>query len=479
MALRLCKGTYIVNDINNIDYSYFNNSNHKIIIVKKDNNIYGYTTEEKVIHRDFLNLNNCFELGHQLLKKNNIEYIPVIDNKKIIGFCYNDEYLDDALNKIIDLITFKPEIKNKYSNAIIYGYNELAFYLEKLFKVYNIDYEIKDQLFKNNKIINKNDKTLELYVEGNNGLSLENYAMWKVHNEWLYNYLKPIYDIYKELSNFKYSDEKIISDYIKKNKPFMMARIGNTELWIVKQYIQKRLHLISNYKKFWLDYFFSTSGFFAINNNLEDVDKYAKYHIEAIKNCDFNLCYGNDELAEGLNIVLQKMQKKSVNYDWDNLTVPFNNKWFKLFENKKILVISPYSKSINNQIKKINTLYDSKYPNLEIITYQCLETQLNNTNGYNSFFEALESMKKDIENIDFDIALICSGAYGYLLSSIIKNMGKGAIELCSYLPNWFGIKIKRYCTNLNINKYWNSNWIFPLEAPIKDAEKIEDSCYWE
>ena len=58
-------------------------------------------------------------------------------------------------------------------------------------------------------------------------------------------------------------------------------------------------------------------------------------------------------------------------------------------------------------------------------------------------------------------------------------MGKSAIELCSYLPNWFGIKIKRYCTKLDVNKYWNNNWIFPIEKPINKSEKIEDSCYWE
>ena len=29
------------------------------------------------------------------------------------------------------------------------------------------------------------------------------------------------------------------------------------------------------------------------------------------------------------------------------------------------------------------------------------------------------------------------------------------------------------------NKYWNENWIFPIENPIKKSEEIEESCYWE
>ena len=134
---------------------------------------------------------------------------------------------------------------------------------------------------------------------------------------------------------------------------------------------------------------------------------------------------------------------------------------------------------IKKQFNKIKKIYCDDYPKFELITYQSYETQLGNALGYSSYFEVLDKMEKDIRKIDFDIALICCGAYGYILSSHIKNMGKSAIELCSYLPNWFGIKIKRYCTKLDVNKHWNKDWIFPVENPIKKSDEIEESCYWE
>ena len=291
--------------------------------------------------------------------------------------------------------------------------------------------------------------------------------------------MKIIYELYELLNKFDYDSETLIEQIIKNNEPFMMARVGNTELWIVKEYLHKKRNLISNYNSFWADYLLNTSGFFTRNNIKDDIDEFAIQHVEAIRNCDFNLCYGNDELAVGLKMTLDNLQTQSYNFDWESLTIPFNNSWFKLLNGKKILVISPYSKSIKKQYNNIKKIYSNDYPKFELITYQSYETQLGNDLGFNSYFDVLDKMEEDILKIDFDIALVCCGAYGYILSSRIKNMGKSAIELCSYLPNWFGIKIKRYCTKLDVNKYWNENWIFPIENPIKKSEEIEESCYWE
>lgn len=68
---------------------------------------------------------------------------------------------------------------------------------------------------------------------------------------------------------------------------------------------------------------------------------------------------------------------------------------------------------------------------MNIIYYDTPQTQLGNKENYNDWFDAYSKMVKEIENIDFDIDIIASGAYGYILASDIKNMGKQTIELCS------------------------------------------------
>lgn len=481
MALRVCKGKFIYNKYNKINYEFFNkDDNNKFIILTEEDRIVGYLSQDKIIHKEWLDKNNVFTDGYRVLKQENLDYVPIIENNEVIGFCFDDKCFDDILNKIKELILIEKSslLTRKYNKALIYGYNELSYYLEKLFKKIKMPYDL---IFDQNDI--KDDfadkQNLLLYVEGNLGLNVDNYAFWKVNHEWLFDCMKPIYDFYKELNSFDYCDDNIITNKIRNKEPFMMARIGNTELWIVKQFLQKESNIIDQYSDFWLDYLFTTSGFFSKSNTIKDVDKFAQKHIEAVKNCDFDLAYGNDELAEGLKMFIDEIKKIDGNYyDWEKLTNPFDNNWYKELKNKKVLIVSPYSKSINLQFRNLNKLFKEKYPGFELITYNCVETQLGNSKEFNSFFDALETMEKDIKQIEFDIAFICAGAYGYLLSSYIKNMGKSSIELCSYLPNWFGIKIKRYCTKVEVNRFWNKNWIFPVNK-IKNSEKIEDNCYWE
>lgn len=484
MAIRLCKGKYKINKNVCDNYDYLSeDDNNKFIFVEDDNGKLKYFIYQNgKEYFDFVNFDDIYVIGKEKLKKLKIEYLPVIYKDKIYGFIYDDEYLDDSLNKVKELIVFSNKcsiFNDKYDEAIVYGYNELTYYLEKLFKKNNLPYQIIVDGKTANKIDEK--KYFELFVEGNFGLKIQDCAFWKVHEEWLFDSIKPLYQLYNSINSMEFIDQskEEIFKAIIDNKPFMIARVGNTELAIIKQFLQKKEKVLDNYNEFWLDYLFSTSGFFAKDRNERVIDKFVFEHIEAIENCDCNLIYGNDELAEGLVSTLKYIQENNrFTLRWDELTMP-DIQLTKALKNKSVLIISPYSKDIDTQLKKIKRIYGNIYENINFKTYQCLETQLDNRGNFEDFFEALEKMENDISNIDFDVALICCGAYGYLLSNYIKKIGKISIELCSYLPNWFGIKIKRYCTNIKVNKNWNSEWIFPTTKKIKSSEKIEDNCYWE
>ena len=94
-------------------------------------------------------------------------------------------------------------------------------------------------------------------------------------------------------------------------------------------------------------------------------------------------------------------------------------------------------------------------------------------------------MKRQMEKIDFDIALIGCGAYGFPLASHAKKIGKIGFHIGGELQLIFGIIGKRY-EDLNtvnsfivkrkmINKYWCRPNI--KERP-KNYKKVEDGCYW-
>ena len=49
-------------------------------------------------------------------------------------------------------------------------------------------------------------------------------------------------------------------------------------------------------------------------------------------------------------------------------------------------------------------------------------------------------MKKQIESVEFDIAIIGCGAYGMPLSLFVKDLGKKAIHLGGNVQYLFGIR---------------------------------------
>lgn len=83
-------------------------------------------------------------------------------------------------------------------------------------------------------------------------------------------------------------------------------------------------------------------------------------------------------------------------------------------------------------------------------------------------------MCEEIEKINFDIALIGAGAYGFPLAAFVKEKGKVAIHMGGALQLLFGIKGFRW-NELGI---YNEYWIKPSESEIpKGYKRIEGGCY--
>ena len=87
----------------------------------------------------------------------------------------------------------------------------------------------------------------------------------------------------------------------------------------------------------------------------------------------------------------------------------------------------------------------------------------------------MKLVKEEIDKIDFDIAILGCGAYGFPLAAFIKNKGKKAIHIGGATQLIFGIKGKRWEGASFINKYWISP---RKEDRPKGFEKVEGGCYW-
>jgi hypothetical protein len=156
--------------------------------------------------------------------------------------------------------------------------------------------------------------------------------------------------------------------------------------------------------------------------------------------------------------------------------------WTEELKNKKVLIVSPFVKSIKNQYEKRSFLWQDPriLPDFELIT---LHHQLNPNLGvpskYRNWVEMLQDIKNQISNIDFDTALIGTGASSLPIAAHCKKLGKQAIHLGGSLQILFGINGKRWEEKPIIKSFQNRHWtkVLPEETPLKFKEN-ESGCYW-
>ena len=102
---------------------------------------------------------------------------------------------------------------------------------------------------------------------------------------------------------------------------------------------------------------------------------------------------------------------------------------------------------------------------------------------FKTWFDALDFMKKQMDQTDYDIALIGCGAYGMHLAAHAKRMGKKSFHLGGTLQLLFGIIGKRWENDPNIyysyKQLFNEHWTRPMnEEKPENSHLIEDGCYW-
>lgn len=289
--------------------------------------------------------------------------------------------------------------------------------------------------------------------------------------------------IKQPIEDFYHLSDKIVTD-INSGKPTLVARLGCTEGYIFSEYCERVLKLRKGYSKEWKEALFSTSGFFADDYSDKDLatDEYAKLTLNGLTECDY-LC-ANFPNSYFFPYIFKYYSTKAIATDsnpgpfFDIETEKF---WTRALHNKKVLVVSSFTDSIEFQYKRKNQLVKSeKYelPDFKLITYKTYVTQMGERpDGFTNFFQVLNKMISDIQKLDFDIAIVGAGAYGFPLSVAIKKMGKVAIEACSHTPLFFGVYGQRDIKH-KYGRFMTDAWIRPMETPPKRFKEIENGCYW-
>ncbi|NBB31618.1 hypothetical protein [Cellulophaga sp. BC115SP] len=289
----------------------------------------------------------------------------------------------------------------------------------------------------------------------------------------------------------------LITQLLSSSEPCMVGRFGSTELSTTVNYlgVRKAERNLLNYVRgqslqwWWnnnLIYQMNKwSGFFPAN--VDHVERFCEMMVEDMGQLDILGSWLSEE----------KYFENYVNAEYVHLRLlePFwsQNPWTKILKGKKILVIHPFDQSIKAQYSKRHLLFQNsdvlpEFGSLSVI--KAVQTLGQESSSYIDWFEALDSMKKQIDESDFDICLIGAGAYGFPLAAYVKRIGKKAIHLGGALQLLFGIKGKRWEDPNYGVKEWgipegsytsliNEYWVRPMdiEKPIT-ANFVEGACYW-
>jgi len=279
-----------------------------------------------------------------------------------------------------------------------------------------------------------------------------------------------------------------ISNLLETDSPCMISRFGSNELSAALCYGRNfhPLWFLRKIAPFWAPPYIanemkSNAGFFS--NDKKNLSDFADLLLSSAEKVDLL----------GSWIGSERMIEEKMGYERCPLLYlePYWSKkpWTKSLQGKNVLVIHPFASTIQLQYSKHRLLFDNPdlLPPFNLKVIKAIQSIGGDNNGFNSWFDALHYMEKQIDSIDYDIALIGCGAYGMPLAAYCKETGKKAVHLGGVLQLLFGIKGNRWAEDGYGSDFGfdykrlldNPNWVKPLpeETPII-SKKIENACYW-
>jgi|AntAceMinimDraft_12_1070368.scaffolds.fasta_scaffold39066_2 hypothetical protein len=157
--------------------------------------------------------------------------------------------------------------------------------------------------------------------------------------------------------------------------------------------------------------------------------------------------------------------------------------WLLSLQGKSVLVISPFSGSIEHQVPKLSKLHSAfRMPEMDVTTWAPPVS-----NGLSSWAqpfsarlaEAREELDSIVSSDKIDVALISAGAYGPLLAGFLFDKGVSSIHVGGCLQLLFGVMGGRWRQSKNVLEAVNQHWLdSPLERPPRGARLIEGATYW-
>lgn len=303
----------------------------------------------------------------------------------------------------------------------------------------------------------------------------------KVHKDY---YTLTAIDIFNQIMN----DDKILS----------ITRLGGVDFEIAEMYYNNPA-CFEDPKTYNEELFRANNfpGYFDFKYKKENFLLYAQKLVSYFKDFDF-ATYAGKNLIDKINgevyidndipfFIYILRNKAIMHYAFMEAVIPFLNSFKTWGENKKILIISPFSKSLQFQYQHLNNLIkDYTFPKFELVTCNTNLTwqHPNDTKESlgittNNWHEECDRLSEEVSKLDFDIAFLSCGSYAMYLGYFIKNsLHKKSIYIGGSLNLFFSIYGERWKLYFSSPTWCNLEYV--LDAfENETAKKITAGRDWQ
>ena len=280
--------------------------------------------------------------------------------------------------------------------------------------------------------------------------------------------------------------------------PIMIGKIGANELLVFYQSVGILQNQIAEFSPDIKREGCLTAGIYPPSK--EDFLYFIKVYLEAIKSMNI-LASWNDNILHIEEYIWNNyiIKDKNEHYGLVELTTleSFYTEpkywWQNLYENKTILIISPFVKSIQTQLdlNKRDKVWTGKWENFwsKSITFKYVKfphpyyisSDVDKSTYPKTLDLLLKKYQDEIDSIgNFDIALVGTGAYSILLCDYVKRIKKkNSFHLGGGLQMMFGVYGHRWEPSFNKNpflqEYMNEHWIRPLPEEIPPMYQAQEN----
>jgi hypothetical protein len=302
---------------------------------------------------------------------------------------------------------------------------------------------------------------------------IKTYILYKTHLSFYFPYHGKIGR--QKILNAE-SGNNLIRQTILSSDHFFIGRLGGMELKAMKETEELSFGMRKKYTPELINGLKNNAGMFT--NSDEGIRSFSKLMVKSLGMVTELGCWG----VTGESYFVSQYAKNARLFFLGGLdSYIFSSPWTSALRGKKVLVVSPFSDSIKKQFEKRKLLFQNPdtLPDFTLLTVKAVQS-IGGTDAFPSWNDALISMYNECVALDFDIAILGCGSYGFPLAGMLFSAGKSVIHAGGVTQMYFGVMGKRWETTYYGKKHiGNQYWVHPssLETP-PSAKRVENSCYW-